>query len=84
MVYVPPPNHMSAFPDLRAVRRKTPVSGGGGLRKRWKDPAGNIYEWDARHGRLEKYDPRGRHLGEFDPISGEQTRPANARYSIEP
>jgi hypothetical protein len=49
------------------VRPKTPVKGGGGLRKRWKDAEGNIYEWDSQHGRLEKYDKRGRHLGEFDP-----------------
>ncbi|MBU1218214.1 hypothetical protein KKF97_00250, partial [Myxococcota bacterium] len=49
-----PPKKMEAFPDLTIVKRKTPVQGGGGLRKRWKDKEGNIYEWDSQHGRLEK------------------------------
>ncbi|MFD9961823.1 colicin E3/pyocin S6 family cytotoxin, partial [Amycolatopsis sp. NPDC059020] len=38
-----------------AAKRKTPVQGGGGLRKRWKDDKGNIYEWDYRHGEWEMY-----------------------------
>lgn len=83
-MYTPPPAHLPAFPDLRAVRPKTLVSGGGGLRRRWKDADNNIYEWDGMHGRVEKYDPRGRHLGEFDPSTGEQTKPANPAYTVEP
>lgn len=84
MAYIPPPNHLPAFPDLRAVRRKTPVQGGGALRKRWKDQTGNIFEWDSRHGTLEKYDARGNHVGEFDSVSGEQIKPADPARSVQP
>lgn len=84
MTRIPPPAHLRAFPDLRAVRRKTSIQGGGGLRKRWKDNAGFIYEWDSRHGTLEKYDLRGKHLGEFDPNTGLQTKPADPSRHVLP
>lgn len=51
------------------------MAGGGLLRRRWKDTDGNIYEWDSQHGAVEIYDKRGRHKGEFDPNTGEQTKP---------
>jgi hypothetical protein len=54
------------------------------LRRRWKDLEGNVYEWDSMHGKVEKYDRRGRHLGEFDPVSGEQTKPADPGRLVEP
>lgn len=82
MPYVPPPVVPPAFPDLRRVKPKTRF--GGGLRKRWKDSADNIYEWDYLHGLVEKYTPIGRHLGEFDPNTGEQTAPADRNRSVEP
>jgi hypothetical protein len=69
---------------LIVARRKTPIRGGGGLWKRWKDRNSNIYEWDGQHGQLEKYDPRGRHLGEFDPDTGIQTKRADPTRSIKP
>lgn len=54
-------------------------------RARWRDEDGNIYEWDYQHGRLEKYGKRGRHKGEHDPNTGEQTKPADrSRPPIEP
>ncbi|WP_366112499.1 colicin E3/pyocin S6 family cytotoxin [uncultured Campylobacter sp.] len=56
---------------------------GGGLRKRWKDKKGNIYEWDSRHGALEKYDKQGSHLGQFDHITGRQTKPADKTRRIQ-
>ncbi|MEM1369560.1 MAG: colicin E3/pyocin S6 family cytotoxin [Cyanobacteria bacterium P01_H01_bin.15] len=28
--------------------------GSGGLRRRWKDNKGNVYEWDSLHGNIEK------------------------------
>jgi len=68
--YVPPPQNLPAFPDAVRVKRKN-------NRVRWQDSDGNIYEWDYQHGRVEKYDRRGRHLGEFDPNTGEQTKPAD-------
>ena len=43
-----------------------------------------IYEWDYQHGRVEVYDRRGRHIGEYDPETGAQTKPANPDYQVEP
>ncbi|MEO0927914.1 MAG: colicin E3/pyocin S6 family cytotoxin [Cyanobacteria bacterium J06643_13] len=42
------------------------------------------YEWDSYHGRVEKYDRRGNHLGEFDPITGEETKSTDSSRTIEP
>jgi Cytotoxic len=82
--YTPAPKTPKAFPGLRRARPKTPVQGGGGLRKRWKDEDGNIWEWDSRHGELEKYSPKGKHLGSFDPDTGKQLKPADDTRSVEP
>uniref|UniRef100_UPI001FDF20D5 pre-toxin TG domain-containing protein n=1 Tax=Paenibacillus daejeonensis TaxID=135193 RepID=UPI001FDF20D5 len=42
-------------------------------RKTWYDGE-NYYQWDSQHGRLEKWDKKQKnHLGEFDPVTGEQT-----------
>ena len=62
--YHAPPKELSAFPDARIAPRKTPIQGGGGLRKRWKTRDGTIFEWDSRHGAVEKYNIRGKHLGD--------------------
>lgn len=78
------PDFLIAFPHAKSVKPKTPLRGGGGLRARWKDKDGSLYEWDSQHGKLEKYNKRGKHLGEFDPESGAQTKPANATRRIEP
>ncbi len=83
-VYQPPPGELPEFSDVRPSRPKTPVQGGGGLRKRWKDADGTIYEWDSQHGKLEKYNKRGKHLGEYDPNTGDQTKPADAERTLEP
>jgi hypothetical protein len=56
--------------DLKRVPGKTPVQGGSKLRERWVDQKGQIYEFDSRHGTLEKYTPNGKHLGEFDAATG--------------
>jgi hypothetical protein len=79
------PTILPAFPQAKVVPRKTFVQGGGGMRKRWKDD-NHIYEWDSRHGRVEKWDKRGKkHLGEFDPDTGNQLKPADpSKPSIEP
>ncbi|HJR31543.1 MAG TPA: S-type pyocin domain-containing protein [Pseudomonas sp.] len=71
--YHPAPEVLPAYPDARVVGRKTPVLGGGGLRKRWKTAKGLILEWDSMHGAIEMYDARGRHLGEYDPNTGAPT-----------
>jgi hypothetical protein len=70
------PKGLTAFPDAVKDKPRSNVQGGGGLRKRWKDRKGRIYEWDSQHGAVEMYDKQGKHLGEFDPETGEQTKPA--------
>jgi len=82
--YFPAPKKIEGIPDLTPAKPKTPVQGGGGLRRRWKDKKGNIFEWDSQHGRVEKYNKRGKHLGEFDPASGKQTKPADKTRKVEP
>ncbi|TDF77733.1 toxin [Pseudomonas sp. H9] len=74
--YHPAPKELSAFPDARRAKQKTMVQGGGGKRHRWVDSSGKIYEWDSQHGAVEIYSKQGKHLGEFDPQTGEQTKPA--------
>jgi len=66
----PAPELLEAFPEAQHARGKTPVQGGGGTRERWKDKK-YIYEWDARHGKVEKYNKRGEHLGSKDPVTGD-------------
>ena len=70
-----PKGSLEAFPGLKKAPPRNPVQGGGKLRDRWKDKKGEIYEWDSMHGRLEKYNKRGKHQGEFDPKTGRQTKP---------
>jgi hypothetical protein len=82
--YHPPPKGLSAFPDAKITARKTPLKGGGGLRKRWKIKDGTIFEWDSQHGTIEKYNKRGKHLGEFNPETGEQTKNADSTREVEP
>ncbi|EJM14843.1 putative cytotoxic protein [Pseudomonas sp. GM18] len=70
------PDLLPAFPDAEGVRPKSTVQGGGKKRERWKDRKGRIYEWDLQHGAVEIYDRQGKHLGEFNAYTGEQTKPA--------
>ncbi|WP_152473171.1 colicin E3/pyocin S6 family cytotoxin [Tatumella saanichensis] len=84
--YTPPKENppLPAYPDAKKAQAKTPVKGGGKLRNRWKDSIGKIYEWDSQHGRVEVYDRSGRnHLGEFNHITGEQTKPADPTRKVE-
>lgn len=82
--YHPAPTDLTAFPDAVKANRKTTVKGGGSLRKRWKTSIGIIFEWDSQHATVEMYDRRGRHLGEFNPETGEQTKPADKTRKVEP
>ena len=83
MTYITPPDEFPAFPGRKTVRPKTGY-GGGKLSKQWKDDRGDLYEWDGLHARLERYDARGKHLGEYDPTTGTQTKPADKTRRIEP
>lgn len=80
---ISPPAVPEGFPNLIPDKAKTPRPGGK-LRRRWKDAKGNIYEWDYRHGRLEKYDRHGNHQGEFDPKTGNQTKPPDSTRRVKP
>ena len=74
--YHPAPKGLTAFPDAVKDKSKSSVQGGGKKRTRWKDSKGRIYEWDSQHGAVEMYDKQGKHLGEYNPETGEQTKPA--------
>lgn len=78
-----PPSVLEAFPNTERVRGKT-TRAGGSKRARWEDADGNIYEWDYQHGKLEKYDRRGKHQGEYDPKTGKQTKPSDPTRRVEP
>lgn len=80
--YVPPPKVLPAFPKAKPAKRK---GGGGAKRRRWVDPdSGDILEWDGQHGKIERYNDRGKHLGEYDPDSGQQTKPADPTRTVTP
>jgi len=83
MTYIPPPEVPPAFPHLKRTKLKTGKKGAN-LRRRWVDEDGNIYEWDSFHARIEKYNRRGKHLGEFNPLTGVQTKPADPARRVEP
>jgi hypothetical protein len=74
--YHPAPRGLTAFPDAVLSPSKSSVKGGGHKRKRWKDRKGRIYEWDYENGRVELYDKQGKHLGEFNPETGERAKDA--------
>jgi Cytotoxic len=77
------PKSLPAFPDAKRTTSKTPIQRSRNLRPRWKD-RDYIYEWDGQHGAIEKFNKRGRHLGEFDHNTGIQTKPADQTRRIEP
>lgn len=74
--YHPAPNDLPAFPEAVLSPSKSSVKGGGQRRKRWKDRKGRIYEWDYENGRVELYNKQGKHLGEFNPDTGDRTKDA--------
>jgi hypothetical protein len=46
--------------------------------RRWRSHGGKrLYTWDGRHGEVEVFNSRGKHLGgSMDPITGEMIKPA--------
>jgi hypothetical protein len=78
--YVSPPAvPIPGFPQAKRVRPKTPYP--GGLRARWVDGK-DILEWDYQHGELDRYTSKGVHLGQFDPLTGAQTKGADSSKTI--
>ena len=74
--YYDDPETLPAFPDTKRVKSKASVQGGGKKRARWLDRKSRIYEWDSKSGAVEIYDKLGIHLGEFDHVTGKQTKKA--------
>ncbi len=63
-----PPNTLPGFPYAKKLDK---FKG----RRRWVDSKGRIYEWDSQHGEVEVYDKTGKkHLGAFDPNTGEKKK----------
>jgi hypothetical protein len=81
-VVIPPPTP-PGFPNAVRAERKTRISGTQ-KRARWVDADGSILEWDYQHGRIEKYNARGEHQGEFDPDTGEMVKGADPTRKVEP
>lgn len=81
---IPAPDELVGFPGLVRARPKTSVQGGGGMRKRWKNQKGEIFEWDSQHGAVERYTAGGQHLGEFDAWTGAMTKGPKPGRTVEP
>ncbi|RZI33351.1 S-type pyocin domain-containing protein [Pseudomonas orientalis] len=85
--YFPAPKteDITGFPGLIEQKRKTRKRNGGGLRERWKDAKGKrLFEWDSEQGELEVYRYSDvKHLGSFDPYTGERRGPAKDERRIE-
>ena len=81
-MHVIPPKMLSGFPGAWRVKAKTPFP--GGLRARWKDGNGMIYEWDYQHGHVEMYDPRGNHRGAYSASSGQKVSEADSTRHVSP
>ena len=72
-----PPRNLPGFPDAKNVSPKSD-------RRRWKLPNGDILEWDRSHGgEVERYDPRGKHIGVWSP-EGEKIKEKVPGRRIEP
>ncbi|MCZ6168034.1 colicin E3/pyocin S6 family cytotoxin [Campylobacter ureolyticus] len=81
--YIPKPTKKELsdddyLPELSKAKSKTPVSGGGALRPRWKDNKGDMYEWNSQHGEMEIYDKQENHKGSYNPKTKEKNQQLRA------
>ena len=84
-IKAPEGEELPGFPGTFIGKKKTPVQGGGKLRPRWKDKDGKIYEWDYQHGEIEVYSGKGKkHLGGFDPNTGDRKSDPKPGRTVEP
>lgn len=80
--YCEAPATLPAFPKAVEVEAKT-RNHAGKLRSRWEDKR-RIYEWDFQHGTVEMYSSKtGKHMGEYNPDTGEMTKGPNKQRKIE-
>ena len=77
------PKNLPGFPGANRAEPKTYIGRTVRKRRRWRDSKGSIYEWDYQHGRVEKYDKRGVHQGEFDHVTGERIKAASPGRRIQ-
>jgi hypothetical protein len=74
-------------PGCRATFLVFRTRGGRSLRhasQRDDAPDGAIRTAIFSNGRVERYNARGKHLGEFDPETGEQLSPPDPTRKVEP
>jgi Cytotoxic len=81
--YIPPPKTLPGFPKAKGTKPKTSM-GGGKKRKRWINDDDDILEWDYQHGKIERYNDKRKHKGEYDPDKGTQTKPADPTRHVTP
>lgn len=75
MAFIPAPERLKPFPNAERVKPR-------GRARRWSDDD-YLYEWDGLHGRIEKYDKEGHHLGEYDAETGRLTKSAEPGRRID-
>jgi RHS repeat-associated protein len=63
---------LPGFPGSKLMKNQK------GARTSWDLGKGKWGEWDAENGKVEVYDKNKEHVGEFDPETGAQTKPANS------
>ncbi|WP_294274668.1 colicin E3/pyocin S6 family cytotoxin [uncultured Chryseobacterium sp.] len=74
----PAPKTLPGFPNAKRANNK------GSGRTRWKNPDGNILEWDKQHGDVEVYNRKGKHLGSARPETGAMYKPPVKGRTIDP
>ncbi len=75
-------DYLEGFPGSYRVKGKTPMGDGKKLRRRWKTEDGKILEWDYQHGEVEMYTEKGKHLGAYDPDTGEKVKEPDNKRNI--
>lgn len=81
--YILPPKTLPGFPKAKKAKPKTGM-GGGKKRRRWINDDGDILEWDYQHGKIERYDRRGNHKGQYDPDTGKKDKEADLTRHVTP
>lgn len=60
-------------PDFLSLQEVVPWKG----ESRWRDASGQrVYTYDQKHGEVEAYNKRGRHIGVLSVETGEKIKPA--------
>lgn len=65
-------------PDALSSMEQLP----GQVPKTWRDAHGRLFQYDSRHGNIEGYSKRGKHIGVFDVDTGKKVGPEVRGRSI--